>query len=101
AAINYWYTPGDPNPDYLHEQDVSGNLLHVLNNDDGIVTDINTTTSGDYCNVYKAGSPVIYQNGYDWDSVTGFTPYTPGADLNDWQEGDAGSDNICQARQGT
>lgn len=96
AGVHSWYTPGDPPAGYLDARDTNNNLLHILNNTDGVVSDINATTPGDYCNAYKTNSPLQYPN-----NQSAFTGFNPGTPYSDWQEGDSGSNNICQARQGT
>jgi hypothetical protein len=68
----------------------------MLNN--AVSSDIWATTPGGYCNAYKVGSEVRYQNSFDQSLITGFNPGTP---FYDWQEGDAGSNNVCQAKGST
>lgn len=96
AASTYWYTGGNIPAGHLATPDGSGGLRYILNN--AITSDLNTTLPGEYCNAYKTGSEIKYQNSFDQSSFTGFNPGTP---YYNWQEGDAGSHNICQARGNT
>lgn len=97
AAV--WYTGSNPPAGYLaNPGNNAGGLEHILN--DAISSDIDTTVPADYCNAYNTAlgsnnAPLMYQNNLDQSSFTGFNPGTP---LADWQEGDAGSYNVCQAK---
>ena len=56
-----------------------------------------TTGSGDYCNAYNIGEPLIYPDENKEGSWTGFAPPSP---FGSWQVGDK-HEVVCQADGGT
>lgn len=81
----------------------AGGLQYMLGGagGEGIGTDLNIQPdlvlgaplpSGDYCNTYRLGDNLIYQDANNESAYTGWAPY-PGVD---YQEGDAHED-VCQA----
>lgn len=101
AAAYTWYQAGQgggPGAGYLaNPGSNSWGLAHMLDN--AITSDVEyATVPGEYCNATHTGTEVRYQNSYDQSSYTGFNPGQP---WSSWQEGDAGSNNVCQANGNT
>ena len=89
--------PGNPPAGYLATPGSNaGGLAWMLDN--AIKSDVATTTPGDYCNYYNVGDQLIRQNSYDQGTITGFHSTSP---YSNWQEGDLGSNNVCQFEGGT
>ena len=97
AAAYSWYQGGQGGGPGIGYLPTPGNnawgLAYMLNN--AISSDLDSArAAGEYCNAYNSGSSLNNQNGVDNSSITGLTVGSP---YSNWQEGDALSNNVCQA----